>query len=308
MPCPGSGQDGELRPGRSWPSPRFSADGDLVQDRLTGLVWSRDANPAELPLTWVEALAWIARRNREGWLGHGDWRLPNRRELFSLVGFQDRRPALPRENPFANVFPGWYWTATTLSTRPAHAWYLHLDGGRLFFGGKDQSFLLWPVRGQSRVLPVTGQRRCYDDVGRPIPCSGSGQDGDLRAGLPWPEPRFVADGEAVRDCLTHLQWRRRPDLDGGPVTWAEALSAASALGDGWRLPSITQLESLVDSAQGAPALAPGGSEAGPREAYWSATTSLFEPDWAWALYLEHGAVGVGQKHGPHFRVWAVRYP
>jgi hypothetical protein len=33
---------------------------------------------------------------------------------------------------------------------------------------------------------------------------------------------------------------------------------------------------------------------------------MFEPDWAWALYLTKGAVGVGQKKGEHFSVWAVR--
>ena len=42
-----------------------------------------------------------------------------------------------------------------------------------------------------------------------------------------------------------------------------------------------------------------------RESYWSSTTSMFEPDWAWALYLEKGAVGVGQKSGRHFHVWPV---
>ena len=35
------------------------------------------------------------------------------------------------------------------------------------------------------------------------------------------------------------------------------------------------------------------------------STSLFEPDWAWALYLEKGATGVGQKRFAQFSVWAV---
>jgi hypothetical protein len=43
-----------------------------------------------------------------------------------------------------------------------------------------------------------------------------------------------------------------------------------------------------------------------REVYWSSTTSAFEPDWAWALYLDKGAVGVGQKGHARFHVWAVR--
>jgi hypothetical protein len=28
-----------------------------------------------------------------------------------------------------------------------------------------------------------------------------------------------------------------------------------------------------------------------QDVYWSSTSSLFEPDWAWALYLNNGAIG-----------------
>ncbi|MBI4791951.1 MAG: hypothetical protein HY789_04280 [Deltaproteobacteria bacterium] len=38
---------------------------------------------------------------------------------------------------------------------------------------------------------------------------------------------------------------------------------------------------------------------------WSATTSFFKTDWAWVLYLEKGACGVGHKPGKTFFVWAV---
>jgi hypothetical protein len=40
------------------------------------------------------------------------------------------------------------------------------------------------------------------------------------------------------------------------------------------------------------------------DTYWSSTTSAFEPDWAWAMYLKKGAIGVGEKGGRHFFVWA----
>jgi hypothetical protein len=75
--------------------------------------------------------------------------------------------------------------------------------------------------------------------------------------------------------------------------------------EAWRLPNINELESLVDGVAHSPALSPGHPFEEVQVAYWSSTTSLFEPDWAWALYLDKGAVGVGQKHGRHFHVWAV---
>ena len=73
----------------------------------------------------------------------------------------------------------------------------------------------------------------------------------------------------------------------------------------WRLPNISELESLVDCSASQPALPAGHPFTGLREGYWSATTSFFETDWAWVLYLEKGACGVGHKAGKTFFVWAV---
>jgi hypothetical protein len=308
IPCQGSGQDAEFRRGMAWPSPRFEARGEVVRDRLTGLIWTRDAGPGELPMTWREALDFTARLSRDGHLEYDDWRLPNRRELRSLVSHQARRPALPEDHPFINVFPGWYWTSTTAAISPAHAWYVNLDGARMFYGGKDQSFLAWPVRGAGNgVLPATGQRQCYSDSGAVIPCTATAQDGASRIGCDWPVPRFEAHGETVADRLTGLQWRRAADL-AGPVMWEQALAAAATFNRGmlqWRLPNINELESLVDCSAHGPALPAGHLFNNVRDVYWSSTTSLYEPDWAWALYLDKGAVGVGQKRQAQFCVWLV---
>jgi len=42
-----------------------------------------------------------------------------------------------------------------------------------------------------------------------------------------------------------------------------------------------------------------------QDTYWSSTTNFFATDWAWALYLEKGAVGVGYKKETNFFVWPV---
>ncbi len=311
IPCLGSGQDGETRRGRPWPSPRFERDDALVLDLATGLTWPRDASPAGFPLTWAEALAFVAELNRDLWLGHGDWRLPNRRELRSLMSHQTRRPALPEDHPFENVFSAWYWSSTSAAIAPSHAWYVHMEGARMFYGGKDQSYMVWPVCGVGNgVLARTGQRACFDSDGHRIACAGSGQDGELRLGRAWPEPRFEARSRGVLDRLSGLLWRRDADLTGMPVAWEEALAAVRALASrepdiGWRLPNINELELLVDAARATPALPAEAPFDSPRDGYWSSTTSAFEADWAWALYLNKGAIGVGQKSGRHFHVWAV---
>src|SRR3990170_3043537 len=50
MDCKGTGQDGEIQSGVAWPEPRFTnpdgsspISGPVVLDRLTGLLWTRDA-------------------------------------------------------------------------------------------------------------------------------------------------------------------------------------------------------------------------------------------------------------------------
>jgi hypothetical protein len=310
--CAGSGQDADFRSGVPWPAPRFEVLGDAVLDRLTRLVWARNANMAEFPLAWQEALDYIATMNRDNVFGSPDWRLPNRRELRSLMSHQTRKPALPQGHPFVNLFIGWYWTSTTAAINPAYAWYIHMEGARMFYGHKDQFSLVWPVRGkESTILPATGQARCYDTNGQLISCAGSGQDGEFRSGVRWPEPRFEEAGSMVVDRLTNLCWRSSADLTGRPSTWEEALEAVTELNRqrdvaySWRLPNINELESLVDCSAHSPALAHGHPFREVREGYWSSTTSMFEPDWAWALYLTKGAIGVGQKKGAHFSVWAV---
>jgi Protein of unknown function (DUF1566) len=312
IPCHGSGQDGEFRKGFPWPVPRFESDGGTVTDRLTGLVWATDANLAEFPVTWREARDYFNGMNRGKAFGFMDWRLPNRRELRSLMSHQTRKPALPEGHPFRNVFSGWYWTSTSAAINPAYAWYIHMEGARMFYGNKEQFFLLWPVRGQGYgVLPATGQTQCYDTNGLHIPCSGTGQDGSYLFGLTWPSPRFEVMGDTVLDRLTALCWLRTSDLTGRQATWSQALAAVADFNQTakrsavWRLPNINELESLVDCRTHSPALPAEHPFRGVREGYWSSTTSLFEPDWAWALYLNKGAVGVGQKRGAHFFVWAV---
>ncbi|MFW5722742.1 MAG: DUF1566 domain-containing protein [Desulfohalobiaceae bacterium] len=314
--CPGSGQDGEFQAGLPWPELRFEESGDgLVLDRLTGLTWTRDANPGGFPLSWPEALVYVAGLNQQEHLGCADWRLPNRRELRSLIDWQATRPPLPHDHPFENVFQGWYWTSTNAAIQPAYAWYVHLQGARMFYGRKkDQYFMVWPCRGPSSpVLPRTGQSHCFDASGKEIPCAGTGQDGELRLGAAWPEPRFEIHDQAVLDRLTSLLWQRDTDLTEGPVTWQQALDAVARLNEHsgisqWRLPNINELESLVDCSRHNPALPRDHPFLNTREGYWSSTTSVFEPSWSWVLYMHKGAVGVGYKSGAHFFVWPVSGP
>ncbi len=311
--CSGSGQDGEYRAGEPWSGDRFEVQGEVVHDHLTGLCWAGNANIGGFPVGWLEALAQIVLLNRNVYGGCNDWRLPNRRELRSLMSYQEKKPSLPAGHPFQNVYLGWYWTSTSAAIHPAYAWYIHLEGARMFYGSKDQYYLFWPVRGQGNgLLPVTAADRCFDDSGWELSCQKSGQDGEIQAGASWPQPRFAVNEALVTDRLTDLVWARNANVTGQALTWDQALEAIRRLnkeGYGgiarWRLPNINELESLVDCRFHSPALSADHPFADMQEGYWSSTTSFFETDWAWVLYLDKGACGVGYKPGKTFYIWPV---
>jgi hypothetical protein len=310
--CPFSGQDADLQVGIPWPTDRYTSHGEVVIDHLTGLTWTQDANISTFPCTWQEAFEQINTLNKERYGGYTDWRLPNRNELRSTVSYQTRKPALQDNHPFKNVFLGWYWSSTTALINPAYAWSIHLEGARMFYGRKDQYQLFWPVRGQSAVLPATGQRACYDNAGHAINCSGTGQDGELLLGKNWPQPRFREESGIIHDRLTGLGWASRCNFTDTPVNWLQALTAVQQANiahlngiNHWRLPNINELTSLVDCSRYNPALPEDYPFQDLQDEYWSSTTSFFETDWAWVLYLNKGACGVGYKPGKTFFVWPV---
>lgn len=294
--CDGSGQDAEFSPGIRWPEPRFKRDGETVLDRLTGLTWLGNPNFTDFPLTYEECLEAVRELDASRPGGCSGWRMPNRREMFSLISFNDRKPAIPADHPFDKGPLGWYWTSTPSAMQPGYQWYVHTEGGRMFYGRRDGYCLVWPVCGTSDVLADTGAD-------------------DTATGAAWPEPRFKPQGETVLDELTGLFWTKSADLTSGPCSWKGALAAVKALEtpvpenrSGWALPTIRELESLVDASEHSPALSAEHPFADTREAYWSSTSSSFERDWAMCLYLHKGAVGVGFKKDAGFHVWAVSRP
>ena len=70
----------------------FHDNGDgTITDRATGLMWSKaDSGKG---MNWEAALAWVQAKNAEKYLGHDDWRLPNAKELQSIVDYT-RAPAV----------------------------------------------------------------------------------------------------------------------------------------------------------------------------------------------------------------------
>jgi len=56
-----------------------------IADRATGLMWTK--GDSAQGLNWQEAPCLGADKERRGYLGHNDWRLPNAKELQSIVDY-----------------------------------------------------------------------------------------------------------------------------------------------------------------------------------------------------------------------------
>lgn len=56
-----------------------------ITDSATGLMWSQDDSGEGL--NWEEALAWVEEKNADNFLGYSDWRMPNAKELQSIVEY-----------------------------------------------------------------------------------------------------------------------------------------------------------------------------------------------------------------------------
>ena len=164
------------------------SDDGTITDFATGLIWSK--TDSGQGLDWEDALAWVQQQNQQNYLGHNDWRLPNAKELHSILDYS-RSPATTSsaaidpifdttvilDEAGRNAYP-FYWTSTT-----------HLDGPNhgeravyLAFGQALGYMENPPNSGSYRLLDVhgAGAQRSDPKVGDPNDYPlGHGPQGDV---------------------------------------------------------------------------------------------------------------------------------
>jgi hypothetical protein len=139
------------------PGPRFGRtepvpEQPVVADAATGLVWqgcaaglrgASCAGGSRSHLAWGSALTYCEDLL---WGGADDWRLPDLKELSSVV---DDRRARPATSPAA--FPATpaesFWTSSSDASAPSRAWAVSFDAG---------SYNMWPKSDSDAVRCVRG--------------------------------------------------------------------------------------------------------------------------------------------------------
>jgi hypothetical protein len=147
-----SRDDGDLETGVALPSQRFAITSVCILDNLTRLIWAR--TPESTSKTWQGALTYA---NGLSLCGYTDWRLPNSKELRSLVNYEYVPSNWLNDSAqgFHGIINGAYWTSTANAASPAFAWFVSMDDGVLnFFSKTANATLVWPVRGGFIVPPL----------------------------------------------------------------------------------------------------------------------------------------------------------
>ena len=124
----------------------FSRDSNgLIADSKSGLAWQDDYSDNRgiiKSATWQDALVYCKELTLGG---QNDWRLPNIKELKSIVDDTKSNPAI--SSIFQNITSGYYWSSTTGVFDSSYAWYVYFNYGGDFWYEKYDMRYVRCVRG-----------------------------------------------------------------------------------------------------------------------------------------------------------------
>jgi hypothetical protein len=165
--CAGTGQDGDITAGGAL---SYTDNGDgTITDNNTGLMWEKksregttvtNSHHRDKRYAWADASAvHTAGLNAgSGFAGHTDWRVPNAKELQSIVNYENLNPAVSPEFEVGCVASctvlncsctaaSFTWTSTTGLGGPGNAWSVNFSTGAVSLSGKGSSRFVRAVRG-----------------------------------------------------------------------------------------------------------------------------------------------------------------
>ncbi|WP_158235991.1 DUF1566 domain-containing protein [Hydrogenovibrio sp. SC-1] len=97
-------------------------------------------------MTWQQAMLTTQQQNQQGgYAGHSDWRLPNFKELKSIVEYQCFDPAI-NQRVFPNTPSEYYWSSTPDVDSRYGAFGIGFDRGESFSDYRDDYYFIRLVR------------------------------------------------------------------------------------------------------------------------------------------------------------------
>ena len=162
-------------------------------------------------------------------------------------------------------------------------WY-HSDG-RLDGSGSLSTGITVKTSANA-IIKKTGQTTSYANY----------DDGYYQKGA---SPRYTRASDIVTDELTNLMWQDDESAKTTRKTYAEAITYCSSLSFGgytdWRLPSSTELESIIDYGSSNPAIDTNYFQNTYSYFYWSSSSYEGYSDGAWYVSFHRGHVNIERK-------------
>lgn len=223
----------------------------VVGDNVTNLMWDLNAKTLRTKYSLFNA---AGECKIAGTLGFTDWRLPTRIELITILDFTATQGQRLSKEFAASATPETpLWTTTRRIDNPGLAWTVD-------FGGWTN------IAGTNVELDLNA--RCVRNS-RPRSCT---------------KARFVAAQAGwIRDTLTKLEWRGAIDAK---KTWDEAASLCGTLNPPARVPSIKELQTIVDDTRSLPAADPSFGMDNSENTFWS--SSIVDSTFASGVRFDHG--------------------
>ena len=122
-------------------APRFTKANGIVTDSKTTLEWQDDYsdNGDSIKFAkWTDAIDYCEGLTLNG---QSDWRLPNKKELLSIVDYGTYSPAI--SSVFEKTTSDYYWSSTTSADYPRYVWFVNFGNGSTLDGHKSANA---PVR------------------------------------------------------------------------------------------------------------------------------------------------------------------
>jgi len=250
----------------------------IIYDKVTGLFWeikTKDDSIHNMNKTysWYNMNKdFISILNNTAFGGFSDWRIPNAKELHTIINLNNNNPSID-QNYFPNCSSAYFWSSNEKIDNMAHAWSVNFNDGNDIYDLKITKQYIRAVRGDYYFK----------------------------------NNNFIDNGDGtITDTETGLMWQKN---GASGLSWSKALSFCNNLNlaqyDDWRLPNIDNLRTLSNFNKNNPA---SDNKFFPdifSTPYWSSTSKSDQPEKAWCIHFGYGNDLYREKNR-EFNLRAVR--
>lgn len=271
---------------------RYQIDTQTIFDTQTGLMWQRHVSTHTYNAAEAQAYA-----QSLSLAGHTDWRIPTRAELETIFS-PHHMPTIDAEVFTDTPKNGWFLCNTPSAAHPVQTWAILFDTGSIdnTRNASASTFFVRCVRFAPEKLDALQHKQTMQTS--------------------FTSQRFVVhthiDGipETILDQQTGLLWQTEIHELGYTHTQAQHAAQALRLANytDWRVPTLTELRTLLDDTQTEPSVYTDFVDLCAQGiptvlTYWTQNT-VMQPEWAeqaaWMVDFTSGSLSYADRNEKNY--------